>query len=177
MSDNFAMNGLENMDELKTRANRVKLLLMDCDGVMTDGRLYFSSEGEAMKVFHVRDGQGIVDWHRAGFKSGVISGRGAEDILRRRCEELGTEFLHTNSKDKTVDLQNILNATGLSLEEVAFIGDDRGDIEILKVVGFPVAVADAIPELDDLAILKTTSDGGKGAIRELIDLLLGLKRA
>ena len=163
------------MLHLKSKAERVKLLLMDCDGVMTDGRLYFSSEGEAMKVFHARDGQGISDWHRAGFKSGVISGRGAEGILRLRCDELGMEFLRTNSKDKALDLNGILDTTGFSSEEVAFIGDDRGDIGILKSVGFPVAVADAISELDAITIFKTTAAGGRGAIRELVDLLLELK--
>ncbi|MEO8043203.1 MAG: hypothetical protein ABI646_11375, partial [Acidobacteriota bacterium] len=83
----------------------IKLLLMDCDGVLTDGRLYFSARGEEMKVFDVRDGQGIVSWHRAGFKSGIISGRGAAEIIQRRAEELGIEFVRTTSADKVKDFE------------------------------------------------------------------------
>ena len=159
------------------RAKKVKLLLMDCDGVMTDGRLYFTTAGETIKVFNVRDGQGISDWHRAGFKSGVISGRGAEGTLRKRCDELGMEFLITDSKNKGADLIGILDSCGLPAEEVAFIGDDKGDIDVLKLVGFPVAVADAIPELDEFVLFRTKALGGCGAVRELIELLLKLKVA
>jgi 3-deoxy-D-manno-octulosonate 8-phosphate phosphatase (KDO 8-P phosphatase) len=171
------MNDYSKNGVLIERAKKVKLLLMDCDGVMTDGRLYFTTAGEEMKVFNVRDGQGISDWHRAGFKSGVISGRGAEGILKKRFDELGMEFLKTDSKNKGEDLVAILESCGLSREEVAFIGDDRGDIDVLSLVGFPVAVGDAISELDDFVIYKTEASGGKGAVRELIDLLLKLKAA
>ena len=164
-----------NDESLKARAARVKLLLMDCDGVMTDGRLYFDSSGECMKVFNVRDGQGISDWHRAGYRSGVISGRGSGEILKRRCEELGMEFLITDSKNKGLDLLRILGETDLVAEEVAFIGDDIGDIEVLKLVGFPVAVADAAENLGQFVIFRTGARGGRGAVRELIDLLLSLK--
>lgn len=164
-----------NEEFLRARAARVKLLLMDCDGVMTDGRLYFNSGGECMKVFNVRDGQGISDWHRAGYRSGVISGRGSSEILRRRIEELGMEFLITDSRNKGHDLERILEETGLVADEVAFIGDDTGDIEVLKLVGFPVAVADAAENLGQFVIFRTEALGGMGAVRELIDLLLTLK--
>ena len=145
---------------------------MDCDGVLTDGRLYFSSRGEEMKVFDVRDGQGIVSWHRAGFKSGIISGRGANEISKKRAEELGIEFVRTSSTDKVRDLNEIVSELDLSLSEVAFIGDDIGDIEVMKIVGFAVAVADAVEETKHVAAHVTTARGGRGAVREVVDLLL-----
>jgi len=145
---------------------------MDCDGVLTDGRLYFSSHGEEMKVFDVRDGQGIVSWHRAGFKSGIISGRGASEIINKRAEELGIEFVRTSSPDKIRDLNEIVEELGLSLDEVAFIGDDIGDIEVMRAVGFAAAVADAVEETKQVATYITKANGGRGAVREVIDMLL-----
>jgi 3-deoxy-D-manno-octulosonate 8-phosphate phosphatase (KDO 8-P phosphatase) len=145
---------------------------MDCDGVLTDGRLYFSAHGEEMKVFDVRDGQGIVLWHRAGFKSGIISGRGAGEIIRRRAEELKIEFVRVNSTDKVKDFEDIILSLGIESNQVAFIGDDIGDIELMKRAGFPVAVADAVKEARDVAAYTTKANGGRGAVREVIDLLL-----
>ena len=145
---------------------------MDCDGVLTDGRLYFSSRGEEMKVFDVRDGQGIVSWHRAGFKSGIISGRGAAEIIQKRAEELGIEFVRTSSVDKVRDLESIVEELGLALEQVAFIGDDIGDIDVMRRVGFAVTVADAVDETKSVAAYVTKARGGRGAVREVVDMLL-----
>jgi len=145
---------------------------MDCDGVLTDGRLYFSSRGEEMKVFDVRDGQGIVSWHRAGFKSGIISGRGASEIINKRADELGIEFVRTSSPDKVRDLEAIVDELGLAMNEVAFIGDDIGDIDVMKRVGFAVAVADAVDETKAVAAYVTKATGGRGAVREVVDMLL-----
>lgn len=145
---------------------------MDCDGVLTDGRLYFSARGEEMKVFDVRDGQGIVSWHRAGFKSGIISGRGAGEIIRSRAEELGIEFVRTGSGDKVKDFEEIVATLGINASNVAYIGDDIGDVEVMKRVGFPVAVADAADEAKAVAAYTTEAAGGCGAIREVTDLLL-----
>ena len=149
---------------------------MDCDGVLTDGRLYFSPQGEAMKVFDVRDGQGIVSWHRAGFKSGIISGRGAGEIITRRAEELGIEFVRTSSSDKVRDLDEIVSTLNLPLEAVAYIGDDVGDIEVMKRVGFAIAVADAVAEVKAVADYVTVAGGGRGAVREAVDTLLARER-
>ena len=145
---------------------------MDCDGVLTDGRLYFSSAGETMKVFDVRDGQGIVSWHQAGFKSGIISGRGAGDIIQRRAEELGIEFVRTGSANKVEEFERIISSLGIAAENVAYIGDDIGDIELMKRVGFAVAVADAVPQTSAVAKYITEAKGGRGAVREVIDMLL-----
>src|SRR5688572_23777049 len=128
-------------------ARKIRLLLMDCDGVLTDGRLYFSARGEELKVFDVRDGQGIVSWHRAGFKSGIISGRDAGEIIRKRADELGIEFVRTGSPDKVRDFESIILSLGIGPENVAYIGDDIGDIDLMNRAGFAVAVADAVEEV------------------------------
>jgi 3-deoxy-D-manno-octulosonate 8-phosphate phosphatase (KDO 8-P phosphatase) len=162
--------------EVLRRAEKIKLLLMDCDGVLTDGRLYYTEQGEQMKVFHVRDGQGIVSWHKAGFRSGIVSGRDAKKILEKRATELGMHYVKTCSLDKAKDFEDILQAAGLAAEQVAYIGDDIGDICLLEKVGLPVAVADAASALDSYILYKTTSKGGHGAVREVTDLLLSAKK-
>ena len=165
----------ENDNEYAAKAKRVRLLLMDCDGVMTDGRIYFSANGEEMKVFDVKDGEGLSQWIKAGRRSGIITGRDAEAILKKRCGELGIEFLRVRSKDKLKDLEEILNAAGVSSDETAYIGDDVGDIDVMKSVGFPVAVADAVEKTKQHAIYITQKRGGRGAVREVIDLLLAVQ--
>jgi 3-deoxy-D-manno-octulosonate 8-phosphate phosphatase (KDO 8-P phosphatase) len=145
---------------------------MDCDGVLTDGRLYFSARGEEMKVFDVRDGQGIVLWHKAGFKSGIISGRDSGEIIQRRADELGIEFVRATSSDKVGDFEDIILSLGIGPESVAYIGDDVGDVELMKRVGFAVAVADAVEETKGVAAYVTIAKCGRGAVREVIDMLL-----
>jgi 3-deoxy-D-manno-octulosonate 8-phosphate phosphatase (KDO 8-P phosphatase) len=145
---------------------------MDCDGVLTDGRLYFSARGEEMKVFDVRDGQGIVSWHNAGCRSGIISGRGAAEIIGSRADELGMEFVRTNSSDKVKDFEEIISSAEILPENVAYIGDDIGDIQLMQRVGFGVAVADAVEEVKLVAKHITKACGGRGAVREVIDFLL-----
>ena len=162
--------------ELFERARKIKLLLMDCDGVLTDGKIYYSERGEALKIFHVRDGQGIVSWHRAGFESGIISGRGAEKILKARATELGMRYIKARSQDKAKDFFDILQDAKVSAEEVAFIGDDIGDACLMEEVGLPIAVADAALELVPLVVYRTNLNGGCGAVREVTDLLLRAKR-
>ena len=164
------------MDErVRERASKIKLLLMDCDGVLTDGRLYFSDDGERMKVFHVRDGQGIVSWHKAGFRSGIITGREGEQILRARAAELGMHYLKVRSADKVRDLETILIEAGVTESETAFVGDDVGDLALMQRVGLPIAVADAVPEVLAAAVYVTKAAGGQAAIREVTDLLLSAR--
>lgn len=157
------------------RAKKIKLLLMDCDGVLTDGKLYYTENGEQMKVFHVRDGQGLVSWHRAGFQSGIISGRNAKKILESRATELGIHYIKACSLDKAKDFADILQDAKVASEEVAYIGDDIGDICLMKKVGLPIAVADAVSEVESYIIYKTKAKGGYGAVREVTDLLLNAK--
>jgi 3-deoxy-D-manno-octulosonate 8-phosphate phosphatase (KDO 8-P phosphatase) len=160
----------------KTVARNIKLLLMDCDGVLTDGRLYFSARGEELKVFNVRDGQGLVNWHKAGFQSGIISGRGAEAIIRQRASELGIRYVKVSSADKCADFYSIIQESGVEPAQTAFIGDDVGDVPLLRIVGLPIAVADAVDEAKAHAALITRTPGGSGAVREIVDLLLTSQR-
>jgi len=162
-------------DEILNRARKVKLLLMDCDGVLTDGRIYYTESGEQMKVFNVRDGQGIVSWHKAGFQSGIISGRNAQKILEARANELGIRYIKSRSHDKAKDFLDILQDAKVTFDEVAYIGDDIGDICLLEYVGLPIAVADAALEVLPHTLYKTKTKGGFGAVREVTNLLLQAK--
>lgn len=161
-------------EELREKAAKVKLLLMDCDGVLTDGRLYYSNKGEELKVFNVKDGQGIVMWHRAGFKSGIISGRSSK-IVAMRAAELEMHYIKIGSQDKVKDFEEILESAGVKPEEVAYIGDDLPDIGLMKKVGLAIAVNDSAYEVITEANYVTKSNGGLGAIREVTDLILKTK--
>ncbi len=147
---------------------------MDCDGVLTDGRLYFTESGETMKVFHVRDGQGIVSWHRAGFRSGIISGRNSP-IVEIRAKELGIEFVRQGAADKIGVFEEILALANVSAEETAFVGDDIPDIALFERVGLAIAVADAVEEAKAAAHFTTENKGGRSAVREIADWLLQAK--
>ncbi len=161
-------------NEILQRARKIKLLLMDCDGVLTDGRLYFTEAGETIKVFHVRDGQGIVSWHAAGFRSGIISGRNSK-IVEIRAKELGIEFVRQGAANKIGVFEEILALANVSAEETAFVGDDIPDISLFERVGLAIAVADAVSEAKVVAHFITETKGGRGAVREITDLILESK--
>ena len=161
--------------EILVRARKIKLLLMDCDGVLTDGRLYFAETGEALKVFHAHDGQGIVDWYKAGFRSGIISGRTSK-IVDLRARQLGIEFVLQGRGEKISAFEEIVAAAGVSPDETAFIGDDTPDAAVMPFVGFAVAVTDAHDAVKAAAHYVTQLKGGRGAVRELIDLILASKK-
>lgn len=170
----FLMIRYDIPEELRPAVRRVRLLLLDCDGVMTDGRLYYGESGEALKVFDVRDGMGLVRWHEAGFESAVISGRNSP-IVERRASDLGIRFVLQSVKDKVEAAAELFAKCGRSPQEAAYVGDDLPDIELIKEVGFGAAVADAAEEVRDAALYVTRSKGGQGAVRELIDLILAAK--
>lgn len=161
-------------ENLLRQAAKIRLLLMDCDGVLTDGRLYYSDKGEELKVFNVKDGQGIVMWHRAGFESGIISGR-SSTIVSVRAAELGMHYIRVGSQDKIKDFEEIIARSKIDPEQVAYIGDDVPDIILLKRVGFPIVVNDSVQEVLAVADYITESSGGLGAVREVTDLLLSAK--
>lgn len=160
--------------KITERARKVKLLIMDCDGVLTDGRLYFGPTGEELKVFFVRDGQGLVEWHKAGFKSGIISGRNSP-IVEMRAKQLGVEFIVQGRKEKVSAFHELIAAAGVTSEETAFIGDDTPDAEVFPLVGLSVAVADAHEAVKAAAHYMTKANGGRGAVREIIDLIIDSK--
>lgn len=144
---------------------------MDCDGVLTDGRIWLTAEGDEQKAFHVRDGQGIVLLHRAGVQTGIISGR-ASAATERRAHELEVSFLRQGVTDKVATLDEVLHKAAVSRDECGYIGDDVGDVEIMKQVGLAVAVADAADAAKNVAHLVTTAAGGKGAVREVCETIL-----
>lgn len=165
------MNFNDLSQEVIELAKPIKLLLMDCDGVLTDGRLYFSKNGEELKSFHVHDGQGIVNLHKAGIETGIITGRKSE-ILENRAKELNIKYLVQNSKNKVEDFQKILTQEKLSPQNIAYIGDDIGDLELLKLVNLSIAVANCVSELKTHANYITNKNGGLGAVREATELIL-----
>ncbi len=144
---------------------------MDVDGVLTDGRLYFGPTGEELKVFHVRDGQGIVMLHAAGFRTGIISGRNSP-IVELRAKQLGVEFILQGRDEKVPAFNEMIAAAGVTADETAFIGDDTPDAELFPLVGLSATVADAHNAVKAAAHHITSLPGGHGAVRELIDLIL-----
>jgi 3-deoxy-D-manno-octulosonate 8-phosphate phosphatase (KDO 8-P phosphatase) len=152
-------------------AARIRLLVLDVDGVLTDGRLWFGPDGEMLKAFHVRDGVGIKAVLGAGIEVGIISGRQSQ-VVANRAAELGISRVYQGSMDKLTPYREILTASGLVDEQVAFIGDDLIDIPILSRVGFAAAPADAVGEILPYIHFQTTNRGGWGAVREVCDLLL-----
>ena len=159
---------------LRERALKLKLLLMDVDGVLTDGELYYTEEGERLKVFNVHDGLGIKLLQKAGISTGVISGRESE-ALRNRLLELGIEEIYMGRFQKNGILEEMLRKKNLSPEEVGFIGDDLVDIPVMRRVGFPVAVRNAPEPVKSSAVYTTLREGGKGAVREVVELVLKLR--
>ena len=153
------------------RARRVKLILMDADGVLTDGKIVFFSGGNEAKMFDSKDGVGIRLAQKAGLQTGVISGRESEALLRR-CEELGMDEIHQRVFEKLGTYEEILARLGLTDAECCFIGDDLVDAPVLKRVGLPVGVADGHPALEPLLAYVTDRPGGSGAVRETIDMVI-----
>lgn len=162
-------------DEFAERCRKVKLLVLDCDGVLTDGRLYFTERGEEMKVFDVRDGYGLVQWHRAGFRSAIISGRSSK-VVEARAKDLGIEFVIQGREDKLTAFDELLATTGVRADETIYMGDDTLDIPAFKRAGIGIAVSDAHEVCREAADFVTEKRGGRGAVREVVDLLFGAKK-
>jgi len=159
------------LSSVRERALRIKLLLMDCDGVLTDGRIWILDEGDDQKSFSTKDGLGIDLLHRAGLRSGIISGR-KSSAVERRARALGMEFVKLGDNDKIAAFEQTLAESGVAANEVAFIGDDLNDIPLLLRVGLAIAVADAVQETRERAHYITSVNGGSGAVREVIELIL-----
>jgi 3-deoxy-D-manno-octulosonate 8-phosphate phosphatase (KDO 8-P phosphatase) len=147
------------------------MLVLDVDGVMTDGRLYFGPRGEALKQFHVRDGLGIQQLARAGIEVAVISGRKSK-MVEVRCRELGVQHVHQGAKNKLPVLEKLCARLKIEPSACACVGDDLPDIPLMQKVALAFAVADAHPEARHAAHLITKLPGGYGAVREVCDYLL-----
>lgn len=160
--------------EIRERVLKVKLLALDVDGVMTDGRLIYNDDGTESKAFDVRDGHGIKMLRHAGIETVLISGRKCS-LVDKRAVDLGITEVAQGVRDKAPVLEKIISTRGITMEEVAFVGDDVVDTTLLRRVGFAVAVADASEHILDLIHYVTIAPGGRGAVREVAELILGVQ--
>lgn len=160
--------------KLEARCQNIELILADVDGVLTDGGVIYDNQGIEIKRFHIRDGLGIRLWQRAGYELGLITAR-TSHIVKVRAAELGIELLRQGFEDKLAVVHEISRQRGIELARICFIGDDLPDLPVIRAVGLGVAVADAVPEIQNSAYYRTKLCGGQGAVRETIETILKAK--
>lgn len=160
---------------LEDRCQKIELLVSDVDGVLTDGILVFDNRGIESKRFHVRDGTGIKLWRRAGGKFGIVTSRSSH-IVEVRAGELGIDYIRQGIEQKLPALREMMSELNLMQEQVAYIGDDLPDLPAVQFAGLGIAVADACPELRRAADFVTEARGGRGAVRESIEMILKAQR-
>jgi 3-deoxy-D-manno-octulosonate 8-phosphate phosphatase (KDO 8-P phosphatase) len=151
--------------------SRIELLLLDVDGVLTDGSIVYNDAGAEQKAFHVRDGSGIKFWRQSGKRVAILSGR-TSPVIRRRATELGIDPVVEGADEKIIAFRRILKGTGLQPHQVCAVGDDLLDLPVLSNCGIGIAVADAVADLKSIASYVTTAPGGRGAVREAIEWLM-----
>lgn len=156
---------------LRNKIAALELVIFDVDGVLTDGRLYYQSNGEELKVFHVLDGYGIKQLMRAGIQVAIISGRDCK-ALRARLKDLDIKLFYLGQSNKIPALEDLHSKTGIAYANIAYMGDDEPDLEPMSKAGLGVAPANAIQSVQDQADWTTRKKGGQGAVRELCDLIL-----
>lgn len=159
------------MTQILETAKRIKLLLLDVDGVLTDGKLYFDNQGNEMKAFNTQDGHGIKLLQKTGVQVGIITGR-KSDLVARRARDLGIGILIQGREDKFEALQEILVEHPVELEQIAFMGDDHPDLTCMVQVGLAMTTANAHPDVVAQAHWQSGRDGGDGAVREACDYLM-----
>jgi len=153
------------------RIKRIQLMLLDVDGVLTSGEIIYNDSGEQIKIFSVKDGLGIRLLKEAGIQVGIITGRKGK-ALQHRCNNLGIELIFDGIRDKSEALERISTQTGISLEAMAFVGDDLPDLPAMNRVGLSIAVGDAAEAVRKAAHITTKAPGGKGAVREVCETIL-----
>jgi 3-deoxy-D-manno-octulosonate 8-phosphate phosphatase (KDO 8-P phosphatase) len=156
---------------LAERCSRIDFLLLDVDGVLTDGGIIYNDDGRELKQFHVRDGSALNFWQMAGKKAAILTGRTSK-VVEVRAREIGIEPVLQGATDKLAVYRDLLAQRGLQREQVAFVCDDLPDLPVLRHCGLAIAVADACPEVIAEAHYVTRASGGKGAVREAIELVL-----
>lgn len=156
---------------MRERLRRIRLLLLDVDGVLTDGRIIYDAQGIETKAFDVKDGHGLKLLQRSGVQVGIITGRQSE-VVNIRARELGIDIVYQGVKDKLVPFEEVLQNLRLTADEVAYMGDDLPDLPVLRRAGWAVAPADAVGEIKPYVHYVTVGPGGRGAVREVCDLLL-----
>jgi 3-deoxy-D-manno-octulosonate 8-phosphate phosphatase (KDO 8-P phosphatase) len=157
--------------ELHARASRIKLLLLDVDGVLTDGRLYFSNQGDEFKTFSTLDGHGIKMLQKSGVKVGIITGR-TSNLVAKRASDLGIQILIQGREDKWDALQDILREHPVALEDIAFMGDDWPDLTVMCRVGLALTPANGHSSVVERSHWQSQARGGEGAVREACDMLM-----
>ncbi|RLM11199.1 3-deoxy-D-manno-octulosonate 8-phosphate phosphatase [Gibbsiella quercinecans] len=158
-------------NDVMARAGKIRLLICDVDGVLSDGLIYMGNSGEELKAFNVRDGYGIRCLKTSGIEVAIITGRSAR-LLEDRAQTLGISHLYQGQSDKLLAFRELLDTLSLAADQVAYIGDDLIDWPVMEQIGLAVAVADAHPLLLPRAHYVTRISGGKGAVRELCDIIL-----
>ncbi|WP_071515722.1 HAD hydrolase family protein [Geitlerinema sp. PCC 9228] len=159
--------------DLQPNFARVQLLVLDVDGVLTDGGLYYTASGEEFKKFNVKDGMGIKLILKAGIQAAIITASEAP-ATRHRAQKLGIQHVRVGVEDKLTALKELCQKLELDLSQVAYMGDDINDLPPMRAVGCPLTVADAMPANRAVAIYITEKSGGDGAVREICNLLLSL---
>jgi 3-deoxy-D-manno-octulosonate 8-phosphate phosphatase (KDO 8-P phosphatase) len=159
------------MKKPKANLEDIQVLVLDVDGVLTDGALIINGDGSESKFFCSLDGHGIRMWRRAGLKVAFLSGR-ESGPTKHRAQQLEVDYVFQNCFDKLETVKKFLEQTGLSAEKVAYVGDDLPDLPVIRYVGFGVAVANAVDEVRQYADYVTSRCGGSGAVREVIELIL-----
>lgn len=157
--------------DIRERAARVRLTVFDVDGTLTDGRLWYTSEGHELKAFHVHDGLGLKRLHEHGIEVAIISAR-MSHAVSVRAQELGIVHVYQGHRDKRVVLLELLEALQLTPQQTAFVGDDLPDLPAMEMVGLAIAVANAHPDVAARVHWQTRLRGGEGAVREVSDMLL-----
>lgn len=158
------------MDQ-KELAKKVKLIIMDVDGTLSDGRFFVLPDGESIKSFDVKDGTGVFFAHLAGIKTAIITGKSSKSV-KLRADELSIDDYYEGIFNKTVPFYELLEKYDLNKDEVAYVGDDIGDAEVMGMVGFSAAVGDAHPLIKRISHYISKRYGGRGAVREVIDFIL-----
>jgi 3-deoxy-D-manno-octulosonate 8-phosphate phosphatase (KDO 8-P phosphatase) len=157
--------------ELQLHLSQVKLLVLDVDGVLTDGGLYYAQSGEVQQRFNIKDGQGLKLLMRSGIEVAIITAKSFLSTLHR-ANDLGITHTYMGVKDKLPTLKNLCEKLGLSLSQVAYVGDDINDLAVMRAVGCPLTVADAMSANKACSLYVTTLPGGQGAVREICELLI-----
>lgn len=161
-------------DDVLSAAAKVRFLVLDVDGVCTDGKLYFQENGHPIKCFHAQDGIGIKTAMMAGIGVGIITGRNDPCVLAR-MSQLGVTDYHAGFEAKLPKLEAIRRKYGLAWEEMAYVGDDWIDLDPMRTVGMPIAVANAVAQVKKEALYVTAARGGEGAVRETVEFLLAAR--
>jgi len=158
-------------EELSLRFSKVKLLLLDVDGVLTDGRIIYDSRGRDSKFFDVHDGLGVFCLHKAGIDTIIITAKGSRTISPR-AKDMRVAEVFADVFPKTAVLDKIIKKYGIALDEICFVGDDLVDLSLMRKIGLPIAVANAAKEIKEAACYVTNRAGGRGAVREVAELIL-----